>query len=171
MTKFGIEPTQLDGMPVEVATSMLTAPKAKLSNAMRKTCQRARQRVFASTDTFIRRAGAEELIHAARTGTRTWDEKLVAKLREKSWKQLNLWLARCIKRRFMLQRAYIKLQDKDDLQSQLLRQALEIKVERLDMWRDVCEDEIKRRRTTAASRVAVRKPGRSNMTFRALAAL
>jgi hypothetical protein len=41
-----IAPLDFDHMPVEVATEMLAAPKAKMSARQRKTCFAARQRIF-----------------------------------------------------------------------------------------------------------------------------
>lgn len=43
-----VVPAELDGMPIEVATEMLTTPKVKMTARIRKTCFAAREKVYPS---------------------------------------------------------------------------------------------------------------------------
>lgn len=53
-----VVPAELDGMPIEVATEMLTTPGVKMTARIRKTCFAAREKVYPSIAP-IRKAGKE----------------------------------------------------------------------------------------------------------------
>ena len=80
---------ETDHMPVEVATEMLCAPKAHMTNRQRKECQAARSKVYASV--FEPKDSA--LVLANRLKCCKWD-------------QLNRWEKRAKQRRAELQLAY-----------------------------------------------------------------
>jgi hypothetical protein len=58
-----IAPLDFDHMPVEVATEMLAAPKAKMSARQRKTCFAARQRIFYTGNPLHRRVAGFDRRH------------------------------------------------------------------------------------------------------------
>lgn len=104
---------ELDGMPHEVATSMLTTPKTKLTNRMRKNCLSARCKVFTS-ETPLLRPDPEKGYHVAsplKQPPKTLDDKLLAKLSQKNGLQLLNILARAKKRRARIQKQWVKLDD------------------------------------------------------------
>src|SRR3954464_6334445 len=53
-TKTIVKPHEGDHMPYQVATNLLTEPKAKLSNRMRKNCRAAREVVLRSAHVILR---------------------------------------------------------------------------------------------------------------------
>lgn len=55
-----VVPAEQDGMPIEVATSMLTTPGVKMTARLRKTCFAARERVYPSLAPIIKREQATE---------------------------------------------------------------------------------------------------------------
>jgi hypothetical protein len=142
-----------DHMPVQVAIEMLCAPKARLTNRQRKTCQAARQKVFEST---LHRGAVEDAI--------------AHKLKGKTWAQLIRWNKRCSERRMTLQRLWEKAREK---RSELAAQevdpkderavftnqsspvlldrtiaALELKVEQLTQLWDALDDEMRVRKSS-----------------------
>lgn len=48
-----VVPAQVDGMPIEVATEMLTTPGVKMTNRLRKNCMAAREKVYISASPII----------------------------------------------------------------------------------------------------------------------
>ena len=86
----GIE--QRDGIPVEVAESMLFTPGVKLTPAMRRNCLAARETVFVST-----------------TVPKDYKLKLAARAKKASALQLVKWAKRTVIERAKITRDYLKL--------------------------------------------------------------
>jgi len=80
-------------MPYEVATSMLTAPGAKLTNRMRKVFRDARSKVFVST-----------------LEKKPIEAKVTAKMSQKTYLQLQKIYRRAVARRQGLQDRFIRLE-------------------------------------------------------------
>jgi hypothetical protein len=119
-----------DHMPEPVATEMLSAPKAKLSNRMRKVCRAARERRIISPKT--------EPISAEVTLTR--------KCRAATFDQLCKWNRRAIARRAAVQRAFVLLQRRDPEGKRLaLRVNLSERAAAFELLTDATYGELKRR--------------------------
>lgn len=159
-----IEPQQRDGVPHEVATAMLTEPRARLTNRMRKNCMEAREKVFASTSPIVRvlvtdgkvdLAKREEALYYSETNPRSLEEKTKRRFGYASLRQLSNWLRRSIARRAVVQRKYLAVPNSDvpKLQARLdaIREALAVIAGRLDIIRDTCEDEIAMRKAKCDS--------------------
>ena len=86
----GVE--QRDGIPVEVAESMLFFPGVRLNSTMRKNCLAARETVFVST-----------------TVPKDFKKKLEARARSASALQLVKWAKRTALERAKITRDYMKL--------------------------------------------------------------
>lgn len=150
-----IAPQERDSIPREVATAMLTEPRARLTNRMRKNCVSARQKVFASTAPFRRMPAVNaqgEIVKGwgyAEIEVRTPDECMKRRFATATLRQLGNWLRRAIARREIVQRRYLAVPNSDVPKFQVrfdaARQALALLAERLDLIRDVCEDELKMR--------------------------
>jgi hypothetical protein len=138
-----LKPVDFDHMPKEVATEMLCAPKARLTNRERKACMAARETRYTSTREPISK-----------------DAKVATKLKGATWLQLFIWNKRATNRRDALQRAY-KLAQRT-LEKPNLHPGTKILLERqsavaslqavaLDAFRDLLEDEVKRRQDFIAN--------------------
>lgn len=156
-----IEPQTIDGIPRAVATAMLTEPRARLTNRMRKNCIAARQKVFASSTSFRRMPAhdaAGKIIKGwgyAEIEPRTPEDKMKRRFVIASLRQLGNWLRRSIARRGPLQRKYLAVQG-DSPRHVMAREIIALAVQRLDTVRDVCEDEITMRKAKCDSIAAVR---------------
>ncbi len=118
-------------MPVEVATEMLAAPKARLTGTMRRACIHARERVYISEQ-------------EPKDGVL----KLTERLERKSYSQLLKWLKRSNRRRAKTQAAYMKLQEQEGIKAEVkevLSSILDAKAHQLDSLIDGLEEEIKAR--------------------------
>lgn len=82
-------------MPYPVATEILCNPKAKLTNAYRKTLQRARQTEYTSTLT-----------------KKPLEQKCMERMRKSTTPQLLKWAKRCVSKRRNLQQVYEKIKDR-----------------------------------------------------------
>lgn len=119
------ESIRQDGMPPEVATSMLTEPKAKLSNRMRKNCRAAREKFYPSTSPIVHpkklvfEGDMNEMndltsklhplgFHYTGTVAKTPEAHITARCSRASWAQLLKWLKRTIARRADVQAKYLK---------------------------------------------------------------
>lgn len=137
-----------DAMPPEVATAILTEPRARLTNRFRKTAKLAREKVFFSAVPVFRSGEGKlcERVPAPATPAST-------KLKTATIAQLRKWLPRVIARRLVAQRKAVKLNDLDTSKftpAKLRARAFAIAVlERqagaLDAARELLEDEIARR--------------------------
>lgn len=151
-----IAPQEQDGIPRAVATAMLTEPRARLTNRMRKNCIAARDKVFASSVPFRRMPAhdaAGKIIKGwgyAEIEPRTPEDKVKRRFATASLRQLGNWLRRSIVRRGPLQRKYLALQG-DSPRTALARELIALAVQRLDTVRDVCEDEITMRKAKCDS--------------------
>src|SRR6185436_5572343 len=154
-----IIPTQHndDSMPREVATAILTEPKAKLTNTFHKAAKCARDRVFRSETPML--AGLK--VRSTATPLFTDDAPAkptpgAVKLRPKTVGQVGKWLRRVIARRLVVQAAAVKLDGQDtskfsaaQLRARAFRIAvLEAQADALDSARDTLEDELTRRAGT-----------------------
>lgn len=83
---------EVDGMPPQVATELLCAPKARMTARQRKTCWAARSKVYCST---LKQKPVEE--------------KLANRMRRASWAQIGKWTARTESRGALLESAYSKV--------------------------------------------------------------
>lgn len=140
---------QFDHPPVEVATQMLCAPLAKLSNRERKVFSAARAKQFCST-----------------LKPKPIEEKLNQKFQRATAQQLQKWLRRANNNRSEVQKAYIRANSEVELlkakpvdpksreQIQITGKllfleraidALNLKAAQIDLFRDSLEDEIERR--------------------------
>lgn len=158
-----ITPEQRDGIPREVATAMLTEPRARLTNRMRKNCASARDAVFASTSPIVGQWVSEEdsendkwmLLYTEREG-RSPEDKMKRRFAVATLRQLGNWLRRSIARRRPLQDKFQAIVG-DSPRHSLAREIIALAVQRLDTIRDVCEDEIAMRNKKAKQVVAVRR--------------
>lgn len=149
-----VVPAELDGIPVEVATSMLTEPKVKMSNRMRKNCMAARQKVYPSIAP-IRRVLTPELeieMQYQNDAHVASEVKLARRAKGLKFCQLVSHHARMVKRRAKAQATFLKLmqskaseQHKESLGRILTRQA-----ELLEQAGDALAAEIKLRRSACA---------------------
>lgn len=156
-------------MPREVATAMLSEPRAKLTNRMRKNCIAARYKVFASSSPFRRMPGSEdgEIVKSygySEIEPRAPEERMQRRFATATLRQLSNWLRRSIARRVVVQRRYLAVVG-DTMLAQAQRNALAGIAERLDTVRDVCESEITMRANKCNSVVAIRRPFRSAVDF------
>src|SRR3954465_12662486 len=105
---------QQDGMPNEVATSLLTEPRAKLSNRMRKNARSAREKVFPSVSPIINTTNIDDPENplAQYTGIepKSAEARLVEKSKRATWAQLHKWSQRCKGRRMAVQGKYVKIE-------------------------------------------------------------
>lgn len=163
-----IEPTQKDAMPYEVATAMLTEPKARMTNRMRKTCNAARWKEYCNNgQPMFRECRIDpaptyshtrlvklSLIDAERRII-TPEEKTARRYAGVTWEQLHRWQQRAIRQRMRVQQQFTKGREKLDALSkedvQRIRQLrfalalLQKTAEALEAIMDATEDEIKRR--------------------------
>lgn len=157
-----IAPQQRDGIPREVATAMLTEPRARLTNRMRRNCMSARENVFVSVAPFHRMPAQDEdgkIIKGygyAEIESRSQEEKTKRRFARATLRQLGNWLRRSIARRRPLQDKFQAIVG-DSPRHSLAREIIALAVQRLDTIRDVCEDEIAMRNKKAKQVVAVRR--------------
>ena len=81
-----------DGIPIEVAESMLFTPGTKLTTAMRKNCLAARETVFTST-----------------LDGKKYEDRLAARAKKATAAQLVKWAKRVVVARTKVTRDYLKL--------------------------------------------------------------
>lgn len=99
-----IEAQHRDGMPKQVATAMLAAPKAKMSNRMRKVCALARETVFPST-TPLTRCAKDGHLYPLDMPVLSSPNKLAGI----TYSKLSRMLWRAVSRRSVIQRRYTLL--------------------------------------------------------------
>jgi hypothetical protein len=115
-----------DTMPAEVALEMLTDPKVRLTNRMRKNCLAARETHYASVST--RTPGAA---------------KLAARLRTKKLTQLGNWLRRSVQRSRHTSRMLARIAGVPALEQ--LAQALMVRSLNLNISQATVEHELQSR--------------------------
>lgn len=159
-----VVPAELDGIPIEVATSMLLAPRARLTARMRKNCQAARCKVYPSVapirkvlrpdDVRIEDREVEyEYLMGAKIDTEIKLERLA---RDLKWAQLHSHLKRMSKRRANFQKQYLKLMHStaSDSVKESKGKLLTWAAGRIELAQDALSAEIKRReKITALGRV------------------
>ena len=136
-----------DNMPYEVATAMLTEPKAKLTARMRKTCAAARDTIFPSRTPLTRSKEDGQLYPLDLPALR-----LPSKYRGYTFAQLLRWSRRCKWLRVVLQRHYLQLES-EKADDRLLR-AVVLAVSRVEYQMDCISDELCRRKATCDFRRA-----------------
>lgn len=105
-----VVPAELDGIPVEVATSMLTTPGVKMSARMRKNCMAARRKVYPSHSPILRViVDGEVEFHYMEDPKIAADIKLAKRAKKLTFCQLVSHQARMTKRHAMAQATYLKL--------------------------------------------------------------
>lgn len=114
-------------MPAQVALSMLTEPKAKMTARMRKTCAAARERKFVAPPTVASACNRP--------------------MKPFSIYKLLLWLQQCARRRAKLQRVYNRLARKqpDGVRSAEMREISRVS-SNLEILREQLESEMRIRR-------------------------
>lgn len=134
-----------DHMPVQVATEMLCAPRARMTSRERKQCERARERIFEST-----------------LSGQTPEARLAFRVSSRPIESLAKWIRRAARRRKDVQAKYgILCRRRDKLnaktgepaQAEILEllgigralAALEIRAKLLEMVLDAAQEEVKRR--------------------------
>lgn len=170
-----IESIAQDGMPREVATSMLTAPRARLTARMRKVCSAARETVYPSESPIYYQQFSSD---AGDVFRRCYTErepvevetKTARRFKSASILQLGKWQSRAIKRRAVVQRAYLAVPNSDvpafQARFDAARQTLALLATKLDIIRDCAEDEINARMRTAHGVEGIRREPGSSVDFR-----
>lgn len=161
-------PTEIDGMPKEVATEYLASPKAKLTARFRKNCAAARQTVFESNIPLRRRTLAElspdratlrelkipvALVFDADHKATAPKAKLARKFGTLPLAKLGVIYRRAVTRRRALQRLYQKLLPDNSKQAVRLRVLLASRAATFDMLAEVAHDVIRARATLCAWRI------------------
>jgi hypothetical protein len=117
--KTKLTPDENYGMPKQVATALLTDPKARLTNAFRKTCKRARETSYTSATPLVSNRRNDSTDHALYStppnperaaGTRD------PKLARATMAQIGKWLRRVISRRHNAQVDYQLLASVPDIE-------------------------------------------------------
>lgn len=142
-----IEYGNTDHMPAEVASSMLRAPKAKLTARERKNCKAALEVVMVSSSPIVKTSAktkSKPAEYEYQSGPKSIDEKLTGKLLRAKLDQLTKWLKRAHSRRMQVQRAYLRVVGTGPF-SEKKRAALELKAAQLDIFHGAVYDELRRR--------------------------
>lgn len=164
-----IEPQIIDGMPREVATAILSEPKATLSNRWRKVCMRARDEVFVSSSPIVRPVDEVTQKRSLRFYTERepidTETKTARRFSVATLAQLGRWCSRAIARRAVVQRKYLALSADNTPRNNALRELYSALANRLDIIRDCAEYEINARREKAKGIVAIRNGFKSSFMF------
>ena len=156
-----VVPAELDGMPIEVATEMLTTPKVKMTARIRKNCMAAREKVFISSAP-IRRVtvteddGSERQELQYQEGASIDPEiKLARKASTLTYAQLISHARRMLRRRAKAQSRYLKLMQSkaSEQHKQALGRLLTAEANTCEAAQDALETEVKLRQIRAASPV------------------
>lgn len=156
-TETKVVPQARDGIPIEVATSMLLEPKAKMTNRMRKQCMMARAKVYPSSAPIKRQTKFDTAEEAAAVlaGKPTYqylpellinkEVKIAKRVKGLKYCQLLSHLNRMAKRRATIQRHYIRLHEDptvDPKDKALMERALSEAAARIELVQEKLEDEI-----------------------------
>lgn len=149
-----VVPSQVDGIPIEVANEMLFSPKVKMVNRMRKRCMAAREKVYPSSAP-IRKVitgplDAEEveyqyLPNAQKSPT----VKLAQRAAKLTFAQLLSHHKRADRRRARVQKDYLRLMQ-SDAPEKIKRNAgaqLTALAEKFETAKDILAAEIQIRRS------------------------
>lgn len=105
-----VEFDKRDGMPVEVATKLLLEPRARMSSAMRRECQRARERTITSP-TPIRRCAMGGYETDADQQRKPYPVKCAAAVAKRSMAKLfQIWTS-AARRRLAVQEPFLKAEE------------------------------------------------------------
>jgi len=142
-----IELGNTDHMPKQVALEMLCAPKAKLTNRVRKNCKASRDIVRLSAFPIVKtsaKTGQRPAEYTHDCKEKSIDEKLTGKLKRATFDQLQKWGKRAHARRMQVQRAYLRITG-TNVFAEKARAALELKAAHLDIFGGAVYDELQRR--------------------------
>lgn len=155
--KTKLTPDENYGMPKQVATALLTDPKAKLSNAFRKTCKRARENTYTSATPLVsnrRNDSTDRALYSTPPAPEPAPGTRDHKLKRASVSQLAKWMRRVIARRHNVQVDYQLLASVPDIEKPVgvtaKQQArrhqamtvLALQAKHFDAQRDALDDEI-----------------------------
>jgi hypothetical protein len=135
-----VKPVERDRMPYPVATNLLSEPKGKLSNRMRKNCHAARDIELPSTIPITYDEAHNPITVRGHDVVKEEDRKLNARMRKATSPQLAKWIKRCVQRRRNAQDKYLKLKDRVGPAFDKARRLLEIYVQGLDRLHDSASD-------------------------------
>lgn len=149
-------PAEIDHMPKEVATALLTEPKARLSNRERKTCKAARETVYLSTSPIVREEA--KLFYTGQL-PKDPEKRLGAKLTHATYIQLLNWIRRTDNRRTVAQRVYTETNERIEKEANPRRKSalrqlanmLVLRVQVLDLVWEACTAEKEARDAKTAS--------------------
>lgn len=140
-----VVPAEIDGMPPEIAVELLVGNK--LTNRMRKTCMAARERVYPSLAPIINAVDVDgtpiqEYLNDAAIAR---EEKLARKVKNLTMEQLGSHHHRVTRRRFAVQKLYLKLMQSDasDKHKAVLGDELTARAHMLEMAQDALANEVK----------------------------
>jgi hypothetical protein len=133
--------SETDAMPAEVATELLAAPRAKMTNRFRKTCRAARAHFWSSATPLVRADGGD--FEATANKAKSWAIRSSARAAGATLRQLRNWERRArAQARTHLRRA-IKADGTESISAPQRRALARLLTE----WADMCAD-------TAAARGA-----------------
>jgi hypothetical protein len=155
-----VVPSQVDGIPIEVANEMLFSPKVRLSNRMRKNCMKAREKVY-SSDLPIRKVrvpddtieGEEVELQYLPNARKPEAIKLAAKAAKLTYVQLLSHHKRADRRKARAQKNYLRLMQSDAPEKikRHMGAALTAQAERFERDKAVLATEIQIRGVNATS--------------------
>lgn len=147
-------PAEIDGMPPEIALGLLVGNKT--TNRLRKTCMAARQKVYPSLAPIINAVDMDgtpiqEYLSDAAIAR---EEKLAKKAKRLTLEQLSSHHHRVTRRRFAVQKLYLKLMasEASDKHKAVLGDELTARAHMLELAQDSLLAEATRRIKIAKSR-------------------
>lgn len=142
-----VVPAEIDGMPPEIAVEMLCG--SRLTNRMRKTCMAARLKVYPSLAPIINAVDADgtpiqEYLNDAAIDRET---KLARKVTRLTLAQLGSHYHRVTRRRFAVQKLYLKLMQSEasEAHKHALGEELTARAHLLELAQDALANEVKHR--------------------------
>lgn len=149
-----VVPAEIDGMPPEIALELLVGNKT--TNRLRKTCMAARQKVYPSLAPIINAVDVDgtpiqEYLSDAAIAR---EEKLAKKAKRLTLEQLSSHHHRVTRRRFAVQKLYLKLMQSEasDKHKAVLGDELTARAHMLELAQDSLLAEATRRIKIAKSR-------------------
>jgi hypothetical protein len=121
-------------MPAEVATELLAAPRAKMTNCFRKTCRAARAHFWSSTSPLVRADGGD--FEATANKAKTWAIRSSARAAGASLRQLRNWERRARRQA----RTHLRKATKADGTESIAGPRYRALARLLTEWADVCKD-------------------------------
>jgi hypothetical protein len=145
-----VVPVAQDGIPIEVATAMLTESKSKLTSRMRKNCMAARHKVCPSYSPILK-LGKDDYAYSSNRGIDA-EVKLAKRAKGLKFCQLNSHHARMVKRRAKAQAVYLKLMQSgaSEQHKQALGRVLTAQASLLEQAQDALAAEIRHRQAVCS---------------------